>query len=63
MDDELKQAFDLFDRNGDGTVSKAELVCPYLYWYFNFNANKLVCTEAVFLVNLGISSFPDRHEV
>ena len=29
MDDELKQAFDLFDRNGDGTVSKAELVFPF----------------------------------
>jgi len=26
MEAELKQAFDLFDRNGDGTVSKAELV-------------------------------------
>lgn len=26
MEAELKQAFDLFDRNGDGTVSKAELM-------------------------------------
>ena len=27
--DELKQAFDLFDKNGDGTLSRQELIESY----------------------------------